>query len=487
MGVDVLNVGRSGLAAAKKSLSTTSHNIANANTEGYSRQRVNLEASNPISEGSHVLGTGVDVKSVKRIHDQQIERRVNQATTVNEYNQERFFQLSQVEEIFNEINSDGMNKVLNRFFNSFRELANQPENETVRSIVRENARIVVRDFKGMRNTIHDIRDNINNKIRATVDDINTMLHHARNLNNKIAQMEALAEETGDLRDQRDKIVKNLSELMDIDTFEDEKGRYVINVRDVGSLVVGGEINELKFGSINKDNKDVGKFEIFYKDGGTGPVSPKIKGGKIGAMLETREKELVKVSDRLDRIAFELANTVNAIHRRGFVNAKIPVDQNGNPQGRYLASGKPFTGINFFKEPEDLYRASEYLDLSDEVKEDLNNISTGLEPNRSGDNRIAIAISKLQHEKVLLEGTTTFEEHYLEAVGDIGLSASKSKIDSEQSRGILAQARSIKERVSGVSIDEETANMVKFQHAYDASAKVIKTADEMFKSLLDMKR
>ncbi len=487
MGVDLLNIGRSGLGAAKKSLSTTSHNIANANTEGFSRQRANLEANRPIGEGNVVLGTGVDVKSIKRIHDDQIETRVNQSRTVNEYNNERDLQLMQVEQVFNEANSDGMNKLLNRFFNSFRELANQPENETVRSIVRENARLVVKDFRRMKNTIQDLHGNIDNKLRSTVDDINTMLHHVKGLNNKIAEMEALAEETGDLRDQRDRIVGELSELMDIHTFRDEKNRYVINAKGVGSLVVGGTTNDLKLGTTNKDAKDIGRYEIFYKNGGTGPISHKIKGGRIGAMLETRERELKNAGDRLDRLAYELSNTVNAIHRKGFINGKIPVDQAGNPIGRNLASGKQYTGLDFFKVPTEMYRAAEYLDLSDEVKEDLSNIATGLEPNRPGDNRIAIAISGLQHEKILLEGTTTFEEHYLEAVGDIGLIASKTRIDLEQSKGILAQSKSVKERISGVSIDEETANMIKFQHAYDASAKVIKTADEMFQSVLNIKR
>jgi flagellar hook-associated protein 1 FlgK len=125
--------------------------------------------------------------------------------------------------------------------------------------------------------------------------------------------------------------------------------------------------------------------------------------------------------------------------------------------------------------------------SSEIKKDLKNIATGLEPNNPGDNRIAIAISKLQHEKVLGQGTTSFEEAYLKSLGDIGLSAGKARIDTEQSSGLVAQAKALKERISGVSIDEETANMVKFQHAYEASARIMRTADEMFKTVLDMKR
>ncbi len=116
---------------------------------------------------------------------------------------------------------------------------------------------------------------------------------------------------------------------------------------------------------------------------------------------------------------------------------------------------------------------------------MNNIATALEANKPGDNRVAIAISKLQHEKVLGGGTTTFEEQYLKSVGNIGLQTGKSKIEEEQSSGILAQAKSFKERLAGVSLDEEAANMVRYQNAYEASAKVIKASDEMFKSILNL--
>ena len=129
------------------------------------------------------------------------------------------------------------------------------------------------------------------------------------------------------------------------------------------------------------------------------------------------------------------------------------------------------------------RAAEYIDLSDEVKEDVNNIATALNPNSPGDNRIAIAISRVQHEKILNDGMVSFEEHYLKSIGDIGLQSAKAQIDTEQSSGIVAQLQSMKERISGVSLDEEAANMVRYQNAYEASAKMIRVSDEMFKAVL----
>ena len=231
--------------------------------------------------------------------------------------------------------------------------------------------------------------------------------------------------------------------------------------------------------------DEGKIEIFFDSNKTNPLSTKVTSGKIGALIKTRNEEVTELRSQIDEMAHGLVHSTNAIHRRGYVNRKIEMDQQGNIINDPRMG--PVTGINFFKEPLDLKQAANFIELSDEVKSDLNNISTGLAPNSPGDNRIAIAISKLQHEKILGEGSKTFEESYLQSVGKIGVAVSKSQINTEQSGGILAQAKSIKERISGVSLDEETTNLVKFQHAYDASAKMMKTADEMFDSVLGMLR
>jgi flagellar hook-associated protein 1 FlgK len=229
--------------------------------------------------------------------------------------------------------------------------------------------------------------------------------------------------------------------------------------------------------------DKGNVEVFFANRPSMSVTNQLKQGSLGALLKTRDDELESLEKQLDELAHGLVLATNAIHRRGFANHTVPTDAQGNPIPN--AAGKPVTGLNFFKEPLDLKRAAEYIDISDEIKDDVNNIATALEANKPGDNRIALAISKLQHEKVLGGGTTTFEEQYLKSIGHIGLQTGKAKIDMEQSEGILAQAKSFRERLAGVSLDEEAANMVKYQNAYEASAKVIKASDEMFKTVLGL--
>ena len=488
MGADLFSIGRSSLRTSKKSLETTSHNIANSNTEGYSRQIITTETSTPVAVGQDVFGTGVNVRSVKRAHDGLVEKKLNNSLSQHSFDTERTKRLGQIEEVFNEINSEGMNKILNRFFNSFRELSNNPEDEVVRSLVRDNAKIVVQDFHRISETITDIKGHIDTSLDHAVDDINSQAEAIARLNKEITRLENLGGETGDLRDQRDMAVRAIAEFAPITTYEDGNKQYVVSINGAGSLVAGGVVNKLRSGVVpGKDGKGSypgeGRVEIFFASNSTSPITPKLRRGEIGALVQTRNSELTLLRNQLDEIAHGLVKATNAIHKRGFINRPIATDANGN----IIPGQGQITGIDFFKEPLDSSKAAHNIELSDAIQEDLNNISTGLAPNSPGDNRIAIAISRLQHEKLLGEGSKTFEESYLQSVGKIGLEVSKSKINGEQSGGILAQAKSIKERISGVSIDEETTNMVRYQQAYDASARMIKTADEMFDSVLGMMR
>jgi len=465
-------------------MSTTSHNIANANTEGFSRQEVRTETGNSLPEGDYVMGTGVEIQSIRRAHDELIEKKLNTSITNHKFSEERSLQLGHIEEIFNEINSEGMNKVLNRFFNTFRELSNQPENETVRGIVRENAKIVVEDFRRIQGSLDHVRGSLNKKLALTVDEVNVLTKNIAHLNKEINIQEVSGGMANDLRDQRDNALRTLTEFFPITCYSDEKSQFVVNIEGVGSIVSGNLSQELSVGAAVKpghSSTDKGDLEVYFTSRPGVPMSDAIRGGTMGAQLKTRNEEILGLEKQLDELAHGLVLATNAIHRRGFANHAVPVDAQGVPVPN--AAGRKVTGMNFFKEPFDLKRAAEYIDLSDDIKADVNNISVALEPNKPGDNRIALAISKLQHEKVLGSGSTTFEEQYLKSVGNIGLQAGKSKIEEEQSHGILAQAKSFKERMSGVSLDEEAANMVRYQNAYEASAKVIKASDEMFRAVL----
>lgn len=485
---DLLGIGKSGLFASKKALEVTGHNLSNVNTEGYSRQRVMQSTSVPVPTGGFIQGTGVKVDGINRLNDEFIDKRLNSALSTNKFYDARSENLDQIENIFNEIDSDGLNQILNKFFNSFRELANQPENETIRSVVRDTASLVVKDFRRIRETLDLQAENIDRKITTSVSDVNQILHHVADLNGKIAAIESQQGETGDLRDQRDVALKNLSEHFKVHTYTDEKNRFVVTAQGIGTLVTGLNTQELATISKNKDNSSNnmnGSVEVVLKDRPSQTITNSFQSGSLSSIIKVRNEDLKKLQDDMDGIAFKFVSSVNSIHRQGFINRPIQIGPDGEPA--IMDKKGPTTGIDFFEQPLSKEGAANTIDLSDLVKGDLSNIAAALSPNAPGDNRVAIAISKIQHERIDGDESVTLEEKYLQTIGSIGLETGKARLDAEQSNGILAQANSIRERLAGVSIDEETANMVRYQHAYEASAKMMQAADEMFKTVLELKR
>jgi len=485
---DILNIGSSGLNAAKKSLETTGHNISNVNTKGYSRQRVHQSTNNPVHRHGAIQGTGVHVDSVKRVHDPFIQKRLLKTQSSESYSLTRFDQMGQVENIFNEVDREGLNNVLNNFYNSFRELANQPDNETVRSLVREQADLAVKDIKRIRTSLDDTSVNINRKIEHEIQEINIILEDISNLNKQIANLEGRNAESGDLRDQRDLRVLELSKSFDIHTYTDSRGDYNVSAVGVATLVSGGVFQSLAVKGASKEDSSNGmdgSVEVFLKERPSYKATDRFRSGRLTAMIKVRNGDVRKLQDDIDEIAFEFANTTNAIHQRGYVNRPIEQDENG----RTVASDRkgPVTGINLFKVSKQKEGAANSLGLSDDVVNDLSNIATALSPNSPGDNRVSLAISKLQHERFMGDGTATLEEHFLKTVGYVGIETGKAKLDSEQAEALRIQAQTVRERMSGVSLDEEAANMVRFQHAYNASAKVMQTANEMFDTVLGIKR
>lgn len=483
---NVLGIGHSGLAAAKKQMATTAHNISNVNTEGYTRQRAELQANNPIGRGNLVMGTGVDVAHVRRINDELLDKKLQGATSDNSFHEERTYQLGQVEEIFNEANGEGLNKVISDFFNAFRELTTQPDNETLKSVLRDKAQLVCQDFRRISDRIDNIEKNIEGRLRIYTEDINTMIDNIAALNIKISELEIAGGETGDLRDQRDVQIKNLSEYFEIETFTNERNQCVVNVLGVGAVVAGGTTQHLQstvgrpeFSLANDNQKSL---YVYFENKSSFNLADKFKKGKMQGLYETYNGDLKNCKDNIDDIAYNLTLATNTLHRKGYVNAKLPLDENGQ---LILGDFKAITGINFFEEPTSKNGAASSIDLSSLVKENPVYIAAAAAPNSPGDNRVALSISKLQHEKLFNNGTASFEDQYLKNVGSIGLASSKSKVNLDQSKGIVAQVKTLRDRVSGVSLDEEATNMIQYQQAYEASAKVIKASDDMFNSLLSM--
>lgn len=469
--VNIFNTGKSALFSSRSALSTTGHNISNVNTEGYSRQRVEQESVAADRLGNAVYGTGVRVAGIQRINDEYLTRQVSHETKFLGQYREKDVALMQADSIFNELNNEGLNRLMAKFFNEFRKLGNDPESEAMRATVRESTDQLIGDFHRISRSLRDIQKNIDVRLETNIREANELVDRLAHLNEEIKRSELNTHsQAADLRDKRDVAIKKLSEIADISVASNERGELTVSLSGVGPLVSGSLKNKLyvETAKSNEEGRPEGSLVVRLEHNNSPDVGGRIKNGKLGGLLESRDQILGTAARRLDELAFTFASKINEIHRKG-----------------YTVGGD--TGIDYFEQPDSIEGAAERLSLSSDVREDANNIATALMPDAPGDNRVVLLISKLQHQRVMGGGKSTFDDHYNATVADLATIAQKNKQVLEHQNHIVEQLEKIRQSIAGVSLDEETMNLVQFQQAFNASAKVIKVADEMLETVLNLRR
>ena len=459
------------MVAAKAQMATTSHNISNANTEGYSRQRVQQKADNPTPFGQkNLIGQGTLLARTERINDNYIEKQIRGAARDLSHMEEKDLALKQTEDIFNEMGGEGLNRLVAKFFNEFRKLGNEPDNEAVRQSVRESTQAMANDFRRLRGSVEEVRSHLDSRIEGFTKEANSLAEQVKDLNIKIKVQELSGAPANDLRDQRDLTMKKLSTYVDTSIHLDKDGAFQVDIKGVGPLISGP--NAEKFSVRRSPDDGEGKpensFSIGYTGNASGDITHAIKGGKLGALLEVRDSTLSAILNRLDELASAITQSTNALHREGVT--------------RYGTKG-----VDFFKPLQGTERASQYIGLSDAIANDVNQIAAGATPDSPGDNRIAVAISQLQNMRMMENGNATIDSFYNGIVSDVGVVAGRNRNSLVQQKDISQQLDKMREQISGVSMDEETANLLQFQRAFDASAKVISVADQCLETVLNLRR
>lgn len=463
----MMDIGKRAMMNSQAALQTTSHNIANKSTEGYSRQRVELMTNVPVSAGKFQVGTGNRASSITRTNNTYLEKQIQ-----NEQGKMGFFRgradgMGRVEQVFNEQINKGLNQYITDFFNAFRELSNNPESTTSRTMVKEAADALSFDFQRVHDSLSDIQKDIDEQVKVGVVEVNKMISEVARLNQEIAEVEVQGIPANDQRDRRDLLLKQLNEKIDIKYAEGTNGIVTVSTAGNALLVSGYDAHELT----TVRNRESNRIDIMFTANESTPpfqITDRIKGGAIGGSLEIRDKFITDLKDKVDTIAYTIAQEVNEVHRQGF-------DLDGQP------------GINFFDVPPTTKDAALEIALNDAINQDVNKISAGIKPNAPGDNTVANVISQIQHRQIFDGGKATVDDFYNSQVGRVGAIAQRAIKSEESQKNILNQLSNIRESISGVSLDEETTKMIEFQRAFDASARVIKAADEMFDTVLSLKR
>lgn len=468
----MMDVGKRSMMNSQTALQTTGHNIANKSTEGYSRQRVELQTAEPIGLGNQRIGMGSKTAAVTRTNNSYLEKQIGKEQSSLGYYNGKSDAMNRVEQVYNEQANKGLNTFVTDFFNSFREFANNPESLAGRTQVKETAEFLTSDFKRVNNQLNEIRRDLDTQVSSNVDSVNQLTKEIAQLNDKIQLVTNQGGPGNDERDRRDLLIKQLGEKINIRWAEGEGGAVTVTAGNTAVLVAGSDAKTLEVRSTPGDGKKLeGSVSIFYKNNETSEpfdATKQFTGGAIGGLLDVRDNTITDLLDNVDKMAYSIATTVNEVHSRGF--------DAYNRQGN-----------NFFDMPMEVRGASMGLKVNDAISRDPMRIAGARHANAPGDNTVANAIGQLQFEQVMPDKKTTVDEFYNSMVGEVGIQSRKAHLSQESQKGIVDNLKNIRESISGVSLDEETTKLIEFQKAFDASARLIKTADEMFDTVLNLKR
>lgn len=495
-----LETSKRGMFTQQTALYTVGHNISNANTLGYSRQRVNMQPTLPYPgiglnapKVPGFIGTGVEAHSIQRIRDQFIDRQYRQETNELGYWETKSKAITQMEDIMAEPSDYGLNESLDLFWKSLEELSTSPENAGTRRVVTERGVTAAESFNYIYKQLVEVQGNLKNEIDVSTKDVNSILKQIAALNENIAKVEPNGYLPNDLYDARDTLVDELSQYFPIQV-EYEKnggnslaiaeGNMTISIRtgkpvpnDTIKIVEGKEASQFEHNLPVGDTKD--PFQGFTiigvpANGATinhtellpnqGKMLSLINSYGYGANKEGVYPEMLA---QLDKMAQEFANAFNAVHRAGY---GLPPDNE--------------TGLDFFVNPNGGAITAGTIAVNKDIKEDPSKVAASTEPDQEGNGKNAVLLAAVKTTSILGLGNATVQSFYQSLIGKLG-------VDGEQANR-LAETTAVKQltiannraAVSSVSLDEEMTNMIIFQQAYNASARMITVVDETLDKIIN---
>ncbi len=453
-----LSLASRALDAQRSGMDVTGQNIANVNTAGYSRRAVDIATVTPANYTSPERGA--QVVSIRALRDRLLDRRLLQDVPTEQREAAMARSLSVVQSTLGEAGRS-LDANLESFFNAFANLAEDPASAVTRNEVQIQGESLAAGFRSIAARLAGERRDADRQIGDAVESINSLATRIAALNKTLAT--ASAEGGLPARDEQSLLVRQLAELVDIQAIEREDGGVEISVAGGRALVVGVNTYELEATATPPD----GFLEL---TAGGATVTNQIRGGRLGGLLEVRNNRIPDYQRRLDVIAYETAQQVNALHTNGF-------DLDGNDAGDFF--GFPPAIV-------DSTGAAAAIGLTDDVADDPRRIAAaGVAA--AGDNQNARAIAALRNAQVLAGGTATLSQGWGDLVYRVG-SETKFAEDEQRSRGeVVRQVDALRDEVAGVSLDEEAMHLLKFQRAYEAVAQFFRTVDQSLDTLLNLVR
>ncbi|MCX6135299.1 MAG: flagellar hook-associated protein FlgK [Ignavibacteriales bacterium] len=448
----ILDVAKRALSAQRAGIDVTSHNISNASTAGYTRQRLQLAATPPTREGFGYVGTGVAAIGVQRIRQSFVDQQIWNTNQFLSKSSTQENVLSQIEAAFNEPTDAGVGSLINSFFNSFQDLSLHPEDSSFRNAVVQKAGAMNDGFHRITSSLDQLKNDLVLDAQTKVDQINVLVREIYDTGKRITALEAGGLDANDMRDSRDGKIEELAKLANIKVSDDGQG---------GTLITLGTAFVEDKAGYSTLQVGVSGSQLQVTVSGTSSVVD-ISSGDLGGILETRNAQIPAYQSKLDSLASAIITSINAVHTTG-----------------YGLGTPPPTGNNFFTGVD-----ARSVNVDPAIVANLNLVAASGD-GAPGNNTIALALSAVSSQKVLSGGSTTIQQYYANLVSDIGSTIQTVRNTSESQTLVLKQLENQRDSISGVSIDEEMVQLLKFQNGFNAAAKVITTVNQMYQTMLGM--
>ena len=428
-----------GILAQQLALDVTGHNIANANTVGYSRQRASLVATDPYTvpgvtrpPQAGQLGTGVDVDQYERVRDAFVDIQLRAQTMLNGANQATQDGLQQVEQAFNEPSDSGLNSLLAKYWSAWQDVSNSPENLATRQALAAAASSLAGGFNQVSQQLSTLQTQTATNVTYTINDVNSIGTQIAALNDAVAKSTVTGDHPNDLLDQRDLLIDKLSELGNVALANGANGAVDVSIGGA-ALVTGATSATLAEASLTS-----------------------LTSGKLSALVRLRDTTIPGYQTQLNTIASTLISQTNTAHAAGF-------DLSGTAGGTF------FTGTD---------AATIGVNSALVTNPALIAASGNGQP---GNAAAALAINTLRGTVVI--GSATIDQAYSQLVTRIGSDSQEAQRSLDTSSLLASTLQSKRDSVSGVSLDEEMTNMVRFQRGYQASARALSAMDDMLDTLI----
>ena len=460
----LLSIARSGLTASQAQIATTSQNVANAQTPGYSRQRVRVSASYPQVLPQGIFGTGVQVDGVERMRNALMDTGFRRDSQSASYAEERRDALQAVEDILGEPSTTGLASSFEQLWSAWSDLSTNPDSAAARSVVRQRGQQVAAQLNQYGNQIVDAQTVVRTRLLESTDRVNALSAQVAEINQRIVAAEAAGQESPDMRDERDRKIDELSSLIGATAYPQADGSVNVNVGG-DSLIDGANFKSVRVQApLNDPTKLAIALGPLSASGGNTETMYQI-GGAMSGMIDAYNTVFPDSLATLDGIASALVTSTNTVHRTGFVGTTAAGD--------------------FFDASRTTART---IRLDATIAASSNNIAASGLSGQTGDNSVALAMSQLRATQVTVNGTqASISEGYRTAVAGIAATVNAANGTAEAARTLTSQSEARRESIKGVSIDEEMVNLMKYQQSYAAAARLISVVEEMSQILINLGR